>query len=341
LHLVTGGSGFLGSLIVKRLLALGYPVRVLDLWDDPNRPKEVEFHRADIRDRTAVAAAMRRVEVVHHNVALVPLTKSGDEFWSVNVVGTTIAAEEAAKASVGTFVNMSSSSVFGVPDKLPITNSTPLHPGEKYGRAKLAAELEANRVATETGLRLITIRPRTILGQGRLGIFQLLFEWISEGRNVYVLGSGKNLYQFIHASDLIDAYMMVLASGKTGTYNVGTDRFDSMRGTLESLIQHAGGPSKVRSLPTGLAVPSLKILDRLHLIPLAPYHYLVYQRDVYFDITSLLELGWRPCYSNAEMFAESYDWYIENRARSPEGVSAATHRMPVRQGALRILKWLS
>ena len=113
-HLVTGGSGFLGNLIARRLLERGEQVSILDIWEDSTRPKEIAFIKADIRDRAAVAASMKGIDVVHHNVALVPLTKSGDKFWEVNVDGSRIAAEEASKAGVNSFIHMSSSAIFGI-----------------------------------------------------------------------------------------------------------------------------------------------------------------------------------------------------------------------------------
>src|SRR5580658_7885698 len=173
-HLITGGSGFLGNLIARRLNARGEQVKILDVWEDPSRPKEIEYIQCDIRNRASVAQAMRGVDVVHHNVALVPLTKAGGGFWSVNVEGSRIAAEEAVAAGVKTFIHMSSSAIFGTA-KCPITENTPTVPVEIYGRAKLAGEIAVKEVCNAAKLPLIIIRPRTILGKGRLGIFQILF----------------------------------------------------------------------------------------------------------------------------------------------------------------------
>src|ERR1700692_3100526 len=99
-HLITGGSGFLGNLIAQALLARGERVRIADVWEDASRSKDIEFVRCDVRDRGAVRAAMRGVEVVHNNAALVPLTKSGSLFRDVNVEGSRIVAQEAARANV-------------------------------------------------------------------------------------------------------------------------------------------------------------------------------------------------------------------------------------------------
>lgn len=340
-HLVTGGSGFLGNLIARRLLTRGEEVTVLDIWEDATRPPEIAFVCCDIRDRAGVAAAMRGIDVVHHNVALVPLTKSGKKFWEVNVEGSRIAAEEALRAGVKVFIHMSSSSLYGAPRSCPITERTPLRPVEVYGRAKMAGELAVQKIFAATPVPLIVIRPRTILGEGRLGIFQILFEWISENRNVYVIGSGDILFQFVHAHDLMDAYMLAMDKGWPGVYNVGSDRFGTLREGLENLIRHVGSTSRVKSLPVWLSINSLRLLDLAGLSPLAPWHYLTYHKAFYFDMEPLLRLGWKARYSNDEMFRESYDWFRDNYDRLAAEKAGSPHRRPVKENILKILKKLS
>jgi nucleoside-diphosphate-sugar epimerase len=340
-HLVTGGSGFLGNLIARRLRAAGESVAVLDIWEDPTRPSDIEFVNCDIRDRQGVARAMRGVDVVHHNVALVPLTKAGAKFWEVNVDGTRIAAEEAVNARVRSFVHMSSSAIFGAPERCPITAESPLGPIEIYGRGKLAGEQAARSICERAGLPLVIIRPRTILGEGRLGIFQILFEWIREHRNVYVIGSGDILFQFVHAHDLMDAYMMVLESGSSGTFNVGSDRFGTLRGDLTALIEHTRSRSKVRSLPERASIAALKAADMLGISPLAPWHYLTYHKAFHFDVGPLVVRGWKPKYSNVEMFVESFDWFCRHYDKVRAEDAGSAHRRPVKQGLLWLLRHVS
>ena len=339
-HLVTGGSGFLGHLIARRLLERGQVVRILDIWDDPGRSADIEYMHCDIRDRQGVARAMQGIDVVHHNVALVPLTKSGRLFHEVNVDGSRIAAEEAARAGVQAFIYMSSSAVFGVTEA-PMSESAEPQPAEIYGRAKLAGEMAARRIFAAAGLPAIVIRPRTILGGGRLGIFQILFDWIRDNRSVYVVGGGNNRLQFVHADDLMDLYMLALDQEKPGVYNVGTDRFDTLRRELEGVVEYAGSTSRVKSLPRSLTIQTLRLLDWLRLSPLAPYHYMTYHRNVFFDIKPLLEMGWKPRYSNQEMLRESYDWFVTNFDRMKAEKAGSVHRRPVRELALRIVKRLS
>ena len=339
-HLITGGSGFLGNLIARRLHARGERVRVLDIREDASRPKGIEFVKCDIRDVSGVAHAMRGVDVVHHNVALVPLTKAGADFRAVNVEGSRIAAEQSVKAGVKTLIHMSSSAIFGSPD-CPVTNDSPFRPVEIYGRAKLDGELAVRDVCERGGLPLIVIRPRTILGEGRLGIFQILFQWISENRKIYVIGDGNQKFQFVHAHDLMDAYMLATDAGKPGTYNVGTDRFGTLREALKHVITHARSTSRVASLPAGLTINTLRVLDWLRLSPLAPWHYLTYHKPFYFDVQPLLELGWKPRYSNDEMFRESWDWFVQHKGRLAAEAAASPHRSVVRQRILGVLKRFS
>ena len=335
--LVTGGSGYFGSLLVRRLVARGDQVRVLDLLDADDRPDNVEFVAGDIRDPKAVAAAVEGVDVVYHNVAQVPLAKDLELLRTVNVDGTVVLLDACRAARVGKVVHTSSSAVFGVPCANPVLPSTVPSPAEAYGHAKLAAEW-ACLDAVREGLDVTIVRPRTILGHGRLGIFGILFEWVADGADVFVLGDGANRYQFVHADDLAEVCILAGAASGPNVFNAGTDRFGTMRETLESLCGHAGTGSKVRSLPAGAASAAMHAAAAMKLAPFAPYHWLMYSKSLWFDIEHVREaLGWEPRWSNAEMMAESYDWFLANRAiTNDEGRSH--HRTTARQGALGAVK---
>jgi nucleoside-diphosphate-sugar epimerase len=334
-YLVTGGSGYFGALLVSRLGPS--ECRVFDLHDAADRDPATEFHRGDIRDPEAIAAAARGIEVIFHNVAQVPLAKDRDLFRTVNIDGTRNLLEAARRMGVRKVVSTSSSAVFGAPKLNPVTEDTVPEPGEAYGRAKYAGERLCMEHARR-GLDVSIVRPRTIMGHGRLGIFQILFEWIRAGRNVPVLGSGDNRYQFVHAEDLADA--CILAAGRPGprTYNCGTDRFGSMREVLETLCRHAGTGSRVRSVPMAPAVWGMRATSALGLSPLGAYHALMYGRSMYFDISrATAELGWKPRWSNDEMFIQSYDWYCRNRDAVLAARSGSHHRSAVKQGILALL----
>jgi nucleoside-diphosphate-sugar epimerase len=339
LHLVTGGAGYFGTVLVARLCAAGKRVRIFDINNADERPATVEMVRGDIRDPAAVRDGVSGVAVVHHNVAMVPLAKDKSAFWTVNRDGTRHLLEAARAAGVRKVVHMSSSAVFGAPDRNPVDDSTPPRPKEDYGRAKLAAEILC-RDSVSRGLDVTIVRPRTIMGHGRLGIMQILFEWVRQGKNIPVLGSGNNVYQFVHADDLADAAIKAADRPGPATYNVGADEFGTMRETLEALVRHAGTGSRVVSVPMAPAVVLMNVTSRAGLSPLGAYHSLMYGRSMYFDISrTKRELGWAPRHGNAAMFCESYDWYVRHREEVLGRGSASHHRSAVKQGVLRAVAW--
>ncbi|MBI1816120.1 MAG: NAD-dependent epimerase/dehydratase family protein [Deltaproteobacteria bacterium] len=340
--LITGGSGYFGCLLRDRLRETGASVRIFDVVDVEDRPSEVEFIRGDIRDLDAVRRACANVEVVYHNVAQVPLAKDRHLFWAVNCGGTENLLHAARDARVRKVVHTSSSAVFGVPARNPVDDTVAPNPMEAYGRAKLEAERVVQRYVGEHGLDVSIIRPRTILGHGRLGIFQILFDWIEEGKNIPVLGRGDNIYQFVHADDLAAASIKAAARPGFGIYNIGAETFGTMRATLEALCRHAATGSQVYSVPMGLAIAAMKLTSALRLSPLGPYHSLMYGRSLYFDITRpKAELDWQPRWSSDEMICESYDWYLGHKQQVLHSSGASHHRSAVKQGILKLVKQFS
>lgn len=337
IHLVTGGSGYFGSLLVEQLRRRGLSVRNFDLNENADRPKDVEFIQGDIRDRAAVERACRGVAVIHHSVAQVPLAKDKELFWTVNRDGTETLLAAAQAAGVRKVVHLSSSAVYGAPERNPVTEDSPRRPGEEYGAAKLAAEEICARYVAR-GLDISIIRPRTIMGHGRLGIMQILFEWIRNGRNVPVLGRGDNLYQFIHADDLADACIRAAETPGANAFNIGAERFDTMRATLEGLIAHAGTGSRVVSIPAAPAVAGMTLTSRIGWSPLGAYHALMYGRAMYFDVSRAKSvLGWSSRFGNVEMFCDSYDWYLRNREEVLQRKATSPHRAAVDQGILKLV----
>ena len=339
--LITGGSGYFGSILVDLALARGDDVRILDLHAPRARPgAAVETVVGDVRDEDVVREATRGMDVVLHNVAQVPLAKDRALFWSVNVVGTANVLLAARQERVRKVVHTSSSAIFGIPEHNPVVEATPPHPLEAYGRAKLEAEVLC-REAAAGGLDVTVVRPRTILGHGRLGIMAILFEFVAAGAPVFVLDGGHNRYQFVHAEDLADACLRAADHPGPATYNIGTTEFGTMRETLQALVDHAGTSSRVRSLPSGPARLGMRVASRLGQAPFAPYHWLLYGESLWFD-TSLAEeqLGWSAARSNSSMVIESYEWFLEHRHELARGDDRSHHQSPARLGLLKLLKRL-
>jgi len=341
-YLVTGGAGYFGTTLILNLLKdEKNKIICYDLNTSHIKHKNLTSIVGDIRDKDKLNNSLKFIDIVFHNVAQVPLAKDKELFWSVNRDGTKNLLDCCLATKVSKLVYTSSSAVFGVPKSNPVFNYTKPIPAEDYGHAKMAGEFLCQQYIAK-GLNCTIIRPRTILGTGRLGIFQILFEWIYQGKNIPVIGGGKNIYQFIHADDLAKACIISSKLKKNYILNVGTTEYGTMRETLESLINHAGTGSKIKSLPLYLTEKIMNISSSLGLSPLGPYHSLMYGRSLYFDtIETFNILDFKPKFSNQEMIKLNYDWYLDNRKKILSNDNTRSlHQSPLKQKILMLLPYL-
>jgi nucleoside-diphosphate-sugar epimerase len=244
----------------------------------------------------------------------------------------------AREAGVERVVYISSTAVYGVPEKYPIEEDDPLVGVGAYGESKIDAEALCRVAAVETTI----VRPKTFVGPERLGVFEILFDWIREGRRIYILGTGHNHYQLLGVADLVEAILRAATAPDAAreTFNVGATEFGTVREDLGALIAHAGSSSRLQPVPAKPAELALRALELLRLSPLAEWHYKTAHKDSFVDVTKAQRLlGWRPRLSNRDALIETYDWYLANRGRA--GAGGVTHRVPWDQRALGVLKRIS
>jgi nucleoside-diphosphate-sugar epimerase len=340
---ISGGAGFLGLHLARRLLADGHTVRTLDLASLDDAPLEgaVEELRGDVRDPVAVGKLVDGVDVLVHAAAALPIRGARDEIIAVNVGGTAAVLGAAAEAEVKRSVFISSTAVYGVPKVHPIFEDSPLVGVGAYGDSKI----EAERVCLEfarRGHEVVIVRPKTFIGPERLGVFEILFDWIHDNRRIYVLGDGNNRYQLLAVEDLVDAVVRAAtAEGAAGqAINVGAQEFGTVRSDLQALIDHAGSTSRLAAVPARPAEVALRALELARVSPLAEWHYKTAHRDSFVDVSKAERLlGWHARYSNAEALCRTYDWYLEHRGTL--GRAGTTHRVPWNQQALALLKRVS
>ena len=340
---ISGGAGFLGLHLARRLLADGHEVRTLDVaaLDEPELEKSVEELRGDVRDARDAAALVAGADVLVHAAAALPIQASRDAIRSVNVGGTAAVLAAAAEAGVGRVLLVSSTAVYGIPKVHPIHEDDALVGVGAYGQSKIEAE-EVTRDFGRRGLPFTIVRPKTFIGPERLGVFEILFDWIRDGRRIYTLGSGSNRYQLLAVEDLVDALVLAAeqpeAAGKT--FNVGAKEFGTVRCDLQSLIDHAGSTSRLTPVPARPAEIALRGLELLRVSPLAEWHYKTAHRDSFVDVSRAeLFLGWSARFSNADALCRTYDWYLAHR--DTLAAAGVTHRVPWNQQALALLKKIS
>lgn len=336
-YFITGVSGYLGKKIADRLLARGKSVIGVDIHPGVGLDPRIEFHVCDVRDTEKLSKLILGASVVYHTAALVPLTRKYSEFLSVNVEGSRSAARAAREAGVNQFVHISSSAVYGSTSRLAITPKTPLEPIEPYGLSKLKGEqaVQAELLGCQTALTII--RPRTILGTERGGIFDLFFSWISKDEPIYTIGPGENIFQFVHVDDLMDAIDLVTDKSAPGSYNVGTDDYASLNEAFKRLISHAKSKSRIVHLPTRPTIFALAAMEKLGFSPLAPWHYKTFHLPFHFEIDNLTSLGWSPKYSNDRLLAAAYDSFIAADKSDSAGGALSPHRGTLKPGGLGLL----
>jgi nucleoside-diphosphate-sugar epimerase len=335
--LVTGGAGFLGVHLCRGLIERGQQVTAFDRADFPDDEKVpgVNVIKGDLRDAEHLANSCKGIRYVVHAAAALAL-ESPDEIRSINAEGTRIVLAAAAWAGVRRVVYVGTTAVYGMPRFHPIAEDAPLDPMGDYGIAKAAAERYC--VAAQ-GVETVRIRPKSFIGTGRLGIFQLLFDWIEAGKRIPVLGDGRNRFQLMEVRDLVEAiYLAALRGRDREVYNIGAARFGTVNEDLGGLLEHAGSGSRILHIPARPAKAVLGLLSALRLSPVYRWVYDTADQDSFVSIAKAeTELGWESRFSNRDALIGTYDWYLrEGRVMARQ--TGTSHRVAWKQGALRVVK---
>jgi nucleoside-diphosphate-sugar epimerase len=313
--LVTGGTGFIGSALVRALVGSGARVRSLD--DDSRGAArrlgdvaaDVELLVGDIRDPTAVARAVAGVDCVCHLAYI-----NGTEFFyskpdlvlDVAIKGMINVIDACRAHAVGDLVLASSSEVYQTPPMIPTDESAPLsipdvlNPRYSYGGGKIASELMAIHFGRAHFDRVAIVRPHNVYGpdmgrehvipQFALRMRDLCRETVGTIR-FPIQGTGRETRAFLYIDDLIDGALRVIERGEhLGIYHVGTD----VETSVETLAREVGRcfGRDVEVIPGALQPGSTP-----RRCP---------------DITRLRALGFEPRASLAEGLARTVAWYVES-----------------------------
>ena len=316
--LITGGTGFLGVHLARKFIKDGYNVTLFDLapLDAKDLVEKVEAIQGDIRDKKAIDHAVKDQDFVIHAAAALPIQRTKEKIFSVNIDGTKAVLDASLKHEIKKFIFISSTAVYGVPKHLPETEDSPLDPIGYYGESKKIGE-ELCMEYQKKGLPVIIFRPKSFLGPERLGVFEIWFEAIYLGRRLYILGKGDNAYQLLDVSDLADAIGTALKSKVSGEiFNIGARDYQTWRKDLGAVIRHAKSKARITGLPVLPSQLILTVLEKLNLSPLSAWHYLTMPVPSYVSTEKAEKmLSWKPKKSNEELLLDSYLWYKKNRGK--------------------------
>ena len=327
--LVTGGAGFIGSCVVRRLVAAGKDVVTLDMLtyaghveslgealDAPNHSLEV----ADIRDSEAVRQVLleARPDAVIHLAAESHVDRSIDspmDFVTTNVQGTVTLLQAATEYWRGldapareTFriLHVSTDEVYGSLGATGVfTDAAPYQPNSPYSASKAASDHFARAWWRTFGLPVIVSHCSNNYGPYQMPekLIPVTILAALEGRPVPVYGDGKNVRDWLHVEDHARALELIVREGEPGqVYNVGADA----EATNTDMVRAVCGWMD-RLLPDS---PYRPHADLITFVADRPGH----DRRYAIDSTRVREeLGWRPAFDLHEGLGRTVRWYLENR----------------------------
>jgi UDP-glucose 4-epimerase len=243
---VTGGAGFIGSNIVKQLLKQNHTPIVIDNLcrgkiERISSP-DIEFHKIDIRNIDQLKKILKNSDGVFHQAALTDVQESftkQEEYNDVNVKGTENIFKIAKEFNLKV-VYASSSSVYGNPKKIPITENSKRDPINPYGKTKLDDEFIAEEYSKDN-VSIIGLRYFNVYGKGQTGsyagVITKFINKLKENKDPIIFGSGIQVRDFIFVEDVALANISAMKSNvNNGFFNIGTGITTSIKQLAEIMI---------------------------------------------------------------------------------------------------------
>jgi len=321
--LVTGASGFTGSVLVRKLVTSGARVRAIARASSnlaPLKDLTVEWIRGEVYDPDTVRRAMTDMEYVIHVAAAYREAGIRDEVYrKVHVDSTRLLAETACKIlAFRRFVHVSTVGVHGHIEHPPADETAPFRPGDIYQVTKAEAETWLHAFAREHGLAYSVIRPAAIYGPGDrrlLKVFRMANHAVFP-----LLGSGRCLYHLVHVEDLADS--MILAAAHPAAvgeaFIAGSPEASSLEAIGRTIAGALGRPFRPIRLP---AWPFFLAADVCECFckplgispPLYRRRVAFFTKDRAFDTRKIRErLGFKNRYSDADGLAATTRWYRDH-----------------------------
>ena len=341
-YLITGGSGFYGSLLKEELLRNGSFVINIDLEKDDYEHKNLISIQGDIRDTKLLDKINKehKIDAIFHCAALLAHeVKNKNDLWTSNVDGTENIVKFAVKNKCKKLLFISSNCLWGQNFEHKVTEEEEPNPVEIYGKSKLEGERILFKYKDK--VNSVIFRSPTIIDEGRLGLLSLLFEFIDDNKKIPIVGSGKNKYQFIYAKDMIHAMELALNYNHTAIFNIGSKDVKTFNEVYEYVIKKSGSKSRLFHFPKTLMIIAMKICYFLHISPLGPYKYKMISSSFVFDTTKIeKELKFKPSLTNEEMLYKAYMYYHNNREEIENRKDVSAHKKNAKMGIIKLLKWM-
>lgn len=325
---VTGGSGLVGSHIIRQLTARGDAVLALSRSEHSStrlKTLGAEPLSGDVTDPAALRRGVEASDATVHSAALVLSRGGWDRYRAVNVVPTEAIARAAARAG-RRLVHVSSVAVYGrrttydggafsVTEDFGLAR--PLFPGDHYARSKREAEIALWRVCEETGLEAAALRPCVIYGEGDRTFAIRVARVLRRGIAMQI-GDGANRLSVVYAGNVAAAALLALdRRGMTGAFNVANDGALTQRAFLERFAAGLGVRLRALRVPKELAWNTALLFDAIARLarPSAPMATLktavqfLSASNPFVSARAERELGWKPVVAAEEAVERTGRWF--------------------------------
>ena len=318
--LVTGGTGFTGKALVRRLIDEGHQVVALD-YKEGLKTEELKEWGAEVvigsvTDKNVVKSCMDGIEVVHHLAAAFRELNVPDSYYEeVNVGGTKNVLEVAFERKVSKFIYCSTCGVHGNIDNPPGGEDAPIQPADYYQRTKYEAEPIVNEYF-EKGMKTVIFRPAAIYGPGDPERFFMIFKRVATG-TFPMFGSGKTLYHPLYIDNLLDAFMLAMEEGKGDgqVYLIADEEFIEIEKLVRKVAEALDVDVRMPHYPLAPVIIAGHICEKVCkpfgiTPPIFPRRVDWYRQNRAFKIDKAKrDLGYRPKIAIDEGLRRTAEWY--------------------------------
>lgn len=251
---MTGGAGFIGSYLIRRLSTLkNYKITVVDDLSSGNKDRlsgfDIAFYENDIRDKKVVSRIIEkeRIDTCVHLAAKISVAESmvnPENTFDVNVAGT-LAVLETCSGKIENLIFASSAAVYGHPKLLPLREDASLEPLSPYGASKVAGEALISAYRNSGRIhKTVIVRFFNVYGNGQssayAGVITRFLDHLSKGKPPIIFGKGDQTRDFIFIDDVVDAIMLSMSTRHSGIYNIGTGKPTSLGELATKMIEISG-----------------------------------------------------------------------------------------------------
>lgn len=321
---VTGGTGFTGKALVKRLLDEGNEVVALD-YKEGIKTDEIkswggEVIIGSVTDKAVVEKAFKGADIVHHLAAAFrELDVPNTYYDEVNVGGTRNALEIAEKEGIQKFIYCSTCGVHGNIENPPANEDAPINAADYYQQTKYLAEPIVKEFS-KRGLNCTILRPTALYGPGDKDRFGMIFRRVNKG-SFPIFGDGKAFYHPVYVENYVDASLLAQKPGvgDGGTYLIGDEDYLS----VEDLVMEVAESMGVRDSVKVPHYPLMPLRIAGHVTewvckpfgvapPIFPRRVDWYRQNRAFDISrAKQDLGYKPAIGLKEGLKKTYEWYLQ------------------------------